>query len=428
MKKFIALFGVLVLGSLVWTQSALALPYNTGDVFAGVGGSTINHYTPAGVFVQGLNTGSGSNEETGMAFDAAGNLYATNFTAGNMSKFDNNGGLLVHPWGGPFHTHPESVVIDGAGNIYVGEVDGGPPHIHKFDAAGNLLATFTPATENRGIDWIDLAADQCTMFYTSEGSLIKRFDVCTDTQLPDFAVLPTSPAYALRIRSNGEVLVAATAAVHRLDATGAVIQNYTAASVGEISPFFALNLDPDNSSFWTAGYFSGNIYQIDIATGALLSSFNAPPNPTLAGLAIFGEPTVAQADFDLDIKPGSCPNPINHKSKGGVPVAILGAEGRDVSEIIPNSVRLEGVAPVEGRWVVVDVATPFTGELCDCHEACSDGFDDLVLHFSTQAVVAALGLGPGDVGDNIQLTLSATLVDGTVIEVSDCVIVVGKKK
>jgi hypothetical protein len=28
----------------------------------------------------------------------------------------------------------------------------------------------TRDTEDRGIDWIDLAADQCTLFYTSEGA------------------------------------------------------------------------------------------------------------------------------------------------------------------------------------------------------------------------------------------------------------------
>ncbi|MDX1670055.1 MAG: hypothetical protein R3194_11600, partial [Limnobacter sp.] len=36
---------------------------------------------------------------------------------------------------------------------------------------------FDVATDDRGSDWIDLAADQCTMYYTSEGTLVKRFDV-----------------------------------------------------------------------------------------------------------------------------------------------------------------------------------------------------------------------------------------------------------
>ena len=57
-------------------------------------------------------------------------------------------------------------------------------------------------------DWIDLSADKCTLLYTSEGTLIRRFNVCTNTQLTDFATLPAGACYALRIRANGEVMVA----------------------------------------------------------------------------------------------------------------------------------------------------------------------------------------------------------------------------
>jgi len=55
---------------------------------------------------------------------------------------------------------------------------------------------------------------------------------------------------------------------------------------------FALNLDPDGTSFWTAGYETGNIYRVDIATGAVLTTFNAPHYESVAGLAIYNEPTV----------------------------------------------------------------------------------------------------------------------------------------
>jgi len=298
-KKMLSL-ALLLIGLVVTLtiNSAFAPPvaYNVGDVFAGVGTGRIKHFDNTGVLLDTLNTGTGSSEDTGMAFDAAGNLYSTEFSVGTMSKFDNMGNLLVNPWGGPFSTHPESVVVDAAGNLYSGEVDGANM-LRKWDPAGNPLGTWSPATESRGIDWIDLAADQTTMFYTSEGWFIKRFDVGTNTQLADFnaAPLPSRPAYALRIRSNGEVLVAATSDVHRLNAAGAVIQSYPTANYNETSFFFALNLDPDGTSFWTAGYHSGQIYRIDIITGNLITTFNGGIlGPSLAGLAIYGEPTVGQ--------------------------------------------------------------------------------------------------------------------------------------
>ena len=226
-----------------------------------------------------------------MGWDAAGNLYATSWTASKVTKFDNNGNLLGL-FGSGYNSHPESIVFDSSGNVYIGEADGNRD-IKKFNAAGTLLFNFNVATESRGSDWIDLAADQTTMYYTSEGYIIKRFDVSTNTQLTDFATLPERPSYALRILSGGGVLVASSQHCYRLDSTGALVQTY-AKPVGETSFLFALNLDPDGTSFWTAGYSSGNVYKIDIATGTVMLTINTKldgPVNTLAGLTVYGEKT-----------------------------------------------------------------------------------------------------------------------------------------
>jgi hypothetical protein len=52
------------------------------------------------------------------------------------------------------------------------------------------------------------------------------------------------------------------------------------------------------------------------------------------------------AQVPINIKPGSCPNPLNVKNKGVLPVAILGMEEFDVPMIDVASIRLEGVAPM----------------------------------------------------------------------------------
>lgn len=100
---------------------------------------------------------------------------------------------------------------------------------------------------------------------------------------------------------------------------------------------------------------------------------------------------VISIPVELDIKPGSCPNPLNVRKKGVLPVAILGTGDFDVTTVDPESVRLIGVAPI--RWAMEDVATPFEGnlEVCDCHELEGDGYLDLTLKFDAQEVVAALG-------------------------------------
>ena len=132
-------------------------------------------------------------------------------------------------------------------------------------------------------------------------------------------------------------------------------------------------------------------------------------------------------EVDVDIKPGSCPNPLNVKSKGVLPVAVLGTEDFDVTTIDPTTILLnqsccvgcEGVAPI--RWDYEDVATPFTGALCDCHNLTSDGYMDLTLKFDTRALVSALVLVPG--AGNVTLTLTGNLTDGTAIEGKDCIFV-----
>jgi hypothetical protein len=106
-------------------------------------------------------------------------------------------------------------------------------------------------------------------------------------------------------------------------------------------------------------------------------------------------------EVPVDIKPTSCPNPLNVGKKGVLPVAILGTDEFDVTQIDPASVRLivpedpeQPVAPL--RWAFEDVATPYEPYLgkegaYDCHELGPDGYGDLTLKFKAQEVVAVLG-------------------------------------
>jgi hypothetical protein len=128
----------------------------------------------------------------------------------------------------------------------------------------------------------------------------------------------------------------------------------------------------------------------------------------------------------VDIKPGSCPNPLNPASRGVLPVAILGTEEFDVSAIDATSVRLQGVGPVRSSFE--DVSAPADGgEECPCGEEGPDGHMDLTLKFKVQELVQALAVTVDDLVKDDVLTLNVTgvLTDETGIEGADCVIVVG---
>ncbi len=128
----------------------------------------------------------------------------------------------------------------------------------------------------------------------------------------------------------------------------------------------------------------------------------------------------------VDVKPGSCPNPLNMKSKGVLPVAVLGTEDFDITTIDPTTMKIsrdgveESVSPL--RWSYEDVATPYQGELCGCYDLNGDGILDLVLHFNTQEVVNILGLHEYS-GQTIHLTIKGNLYedyDGIPVEGRDC--------
>jgi hypothetical protein len=143
--------------------------------------------------------------------------------------------------------------------------------------------------------------------------------------------------------------------------------------------------------------------------------------------------------LDLDIKPGSCPNSYNPKSNGVLPVAVLGTESFDVTTIDLATLQLTradgvggSVAPLMGPpgpgIGYEDVATPFEGEVCECHTAMGDGFMDLTLKFKTQNVVTSLMLGMAVPGEEVELVLGGALLDGTPFKSSDCVRIVPAAK
>ena len=134
----------------------------------------------------------------------------------------------------------------------------------------------------------------------------------------------------------------------------------------------------------------------------------------------------------LDLKPGSCPNSYNRNSHGVLPTALVGTEDFDVSLVDIASLRIwrvDGVggelAPHEGppgpHTVVDDVATPFEGQECDCHDLTGDGVDDLLMHFETDQVVPILELNDLPAGALVPLAISGNLTGGaSFVSPSDC--------
>ena len=254
-------------GGLTGTASQDVTVNTLPFLFVGVSNGQIKALNTDGSVAKILDTTQGGTI-TGMAFDSQGSLYSTDFTANNVTKFD-AAGNLKGSFGQGYNCRPESITFDSAGNAYVGQADCSHA-ILKFDSFGNPAGTFQVQVEDQGSDWIDLAGDQCTIFYTSEGTTVKRFNACTNQQLPDFSS-SLKQGLAVRVLSDGGVLVANKTDMLRLDSSGKVQTTYTAP--GEAC-WVALTLDPDGTSFWAADFCTSDIVKFDIATGGQLAKLS----------------------------------------------------------------------------------------------------------------------------------------------------------
>ncbi|MHC4707740.1 MAG: DUF3344 domain-containing protein [Planctomycetota bacterium] len=161
---------------------------------------------------------------------------------------------------------------------------------------------------------------------------------------------------------------------------------------------------------------------------------------------------VLSVEFDptvfVDIKPGSCPNPFNPKSRGSVPVAISSTADFCVNQIRLGSITLTtpsgNVVPALGRHIIRDVTEPYDGDPNDCHDCfdeddpanfncdldpcipgddayCGDGYIDLIVKFNARALAAAIGWVPRDTC--IVLTLNGRTWGGAPILGSDSVLI-----
>ena len=112
---------------------------------------------------------------------------------------------------------------------------------------------------------------------------------------------------------------------------------------------------------------------------------------------------------DIDVRPGSDVNPINLKSGGVIPVAILTTDTFDATTIDPDTIELSGAAVAvrgNGKHVMAEQT-----------DVDSDGDIDLLVHIETQALV----IEPG----TTIVTLTGETFDGMQIEGSDDIKLVG---
>jgi hypothetical protein len=290
MTSTTARFGVVLIASLIALLArpgaAARVSFERGDIFVALEPGPVQWRLADGTLRSVLaSTVPGTGE--GLGFDPSGNLYVTRWCAdpgcshtGNTVEMFSALGVSMGAVGRGYNCGPHAIVFRPDATAYVGQA-GCTGDVLRFAPGIVDPDAFDVTPDNQGSFWVDLASDGCTLFYTSVGPNVKRYDTCTRTQLPDFNVapLPGGVTHDLRVLQDGGVLVSSGQLIARLDAFGALVQTYSGPP--ESTLWAGLDLVGDGT-FWAANYFSGNVYKFDLANGAVLGSFSTGPAPNVA--------------------------------------------------------------------------------------------------------------------------------------------------
>ena len=294
LKKHRRLCLLIVLGPVALAAQSTQVSFAPGDVFVSLETGPVQWRLSDGT-LRSLLVPAVPGWGEGMAFDSSGNLYVARWRADSMGLSGNTVekfnvlGQSLGAVGRGYDCDPHAIVFDwsgpATGTAYVGQA-GCRRSVLKF-VPGSIDPIELPvAEENQGAFWIDLAPDRCTLFYTSYGASVKRYDACSGVQLSDFnaAPLPGGLAQDLRVLADGGVLVSSSSVIVRLSAAGLVTRTYEVP--GEGAFWAGLDLVGDGT-FWAANYFSSNVYRFDLESGAVLARFNTdtPPN-TAVGVRV----------------------------------------------------------------------------------------------------------------------------------------------
>jgi outer membrane protein assembly factor BamB len=281
MEKTLSAFCLLLLCAAAPAGAQLQVPLltiNRGDIIVTIEQGPVMWFLPNGTprgFLVSLVPGTGE----GLDFDPSGRLYVTRWCvdpfcgglAGNTVEVFNALGVSGGAVGSGYDCSPHAIVFTADSSAYVAQ-SGCSGDILRFSPGMTQPAAFDVALENGGSWWLDIAPDRCTVFYTSVGPNVKRYDTCARVQLPDFntAPLPGGVTHDVRVLPDGGVLVSSGAVVARLDASGTLVQTYSVP--GEPALWAGLDVLADGT-FWAVNYETSNVHRFDLASGAVRQSF-----------------------------------------------------------------------------------------------------------------------------------------------------------
>jgi hypothetical protein len=289
----------MAVGALLFAGGARAsTPFQRGDVFvAGSGG--VSQYSAAGALKATIPGTAGANA---ICFDPSG----SHLILPGVGLFDGSGNPVASSWASV--ANGDRCVADGLGHVYVSAQT--PAYsITKYDITGHALQTFPITDPESHALAIDLAPDECTIYYGSffaaPGGAIRRLNGCTG----DFDPTPfNTEAFVddLRVLPDRSVIVTddTSRGARLYDASGQFVRSYRPPNCSGGSCTDSLRtmaLDPDEQSFrmcCLAFTPTGpqQVLQFDVAGGTMESQWT--PAGGAGAIAVYDPPLVGDANVE----------------------------------------------------------------------------------------------------------------------------------
>jgi sugar lactone lactonase YvrE len=388
--------------------------------------------------------GSGDGEfqdPSGIDLDSEGNVYIGDHFNQRVQKFTRDGAFITK-WSGNFT--PWALAVERNDYVYV--ADNGGYRVLKFTADGTFLTQwgapgsgdgefYSPlgiAVANGYVYVTDEVLDRVQKF-TTEGEFVTKWGT-SGTGDGEFDV-----ALGIDVDADGMVYVTdqLNGRVQKFTSDGDFVEVIVTSSL--VANPVDVDVDQDGN-IYVASSPAARMVKTD-KYGEFLTSWNGSevggePFRALTGVVADDIGNVYVTDFGnlvqkfgsfasvtCDIRPGTCPNPLNPRSRGVINVAVAGAADFDIDDIDAGSMSLAGALPIHVE--VQDVTSPGSGAPgCPCDTDGADGYDDLVMKFRTEDLVGAFG----DVSRSriVSLAVRGSLQNGKPVKGSDCVLIVGR--
>ena len=337
-----------------------------------------------------------------------GSLLVASVVSNSIERYDADTGLHLGTFAsGGTLKWPRGMATGPDGNLYVSSANDG---ILRYDGlTGDFIDEFAPIsaggpTISHGI----LFRGDGYLYATdiNQGAIF-RYDEITGA-FSDVFVDGLMGPEGLAFGPDGNLYVAngGSDSILRYNGlTGAFIDTFVPPGSGGLDEPQDLFFGPD-AMLYVSGWRSDNIIRYDATTGAFVDVFASHDRldgPTDMFFVLEPEPM----SLTIDIRPGNDINPVNLKSNGVLPVAILGAEGFDVALIDLESLVMAGSSPKpRGR----------SGNIGSFRDVNGDSIIDLVLNFDLSQLDAEPSVA--------ELTLLGLLQDGTEFEGTDTIRIV----